>query len=210
MNYETAIEFLFSLEYFGIKLGLANINRLLELCGHPEVGQRFVQVAGTNGKGSVAAMLEAILMIAGKRVGLFTSPHLVDYTERIRINQTNISPATVAELTEYLQPKISEIAKTPDLAHPTYFEVNVAMALIYFQQQKTDWTILEVGMGGRLDATSAVTPQAVIITNISLEHQQYLGDSIEAIAREKVGTIKPNVPVFTGATGEALDIIKQT
>ncbi len=210
MDYQTAIDYLFSLEFFGVKLGLANINRLLELCGNPQNNQKIIQIAGTNGKGSVAAMLETILQSAGYRVGLFTSPHLVDFAERIRINQKNIPRDKIGELTGYLLPGINQIAGEPGLAHPTYFEVNTAMALLYFHQEKTDWSLLEVGMGGRLDATSAVTPRAVIITNISLDHQRYLGDNIRDIAYEKAGTIKQNVPVFTRAAGEALEVIMET
>ena len=210
VSYQSTIDFLYSLEFFGIKLGLANIERLLELCHQPQQQQNFIQIAGSNGKGSVAAMLEAILLAAGKTTGLFTSPHLVEFTERIRINQQDISRSLLSELTNGLRPFIKQVAEEEELEHPTYFEVSTVLALLAFARHKVDWSILEVGMGGRLDATSSVTPRAQIITNISLEHQEYLGDTIEKVAAEKAGAIKPGVPVFTRATGPALEVIRDT
>ncbi len=201
MTYTEAVEFLYQLRLFGLKLGLDNTLRLAELAGRPQDRLRFVHVAGTNGKGSTCAMLESIYRAAGLRVGLFTSPHLVSFTERIQINRECISQETVSQLVEDLR-GVDEIS-------PTFFEAVTVMALKYFDAQRCDLVIWETGLGGRLDATNIVTPLASVITNVQLDHQQWLGQTIPEIAREKAGIIKPNVPVITGSEDtDALEIIR--
>jgi dihydrofolate synthase / folylpolyglutamate synthase len=192
MTYAEAIQFLYDLRWFGAKLGLENTFKLAALAGNPQHKLRFIHVAGTNGKGSTCAMLESIYRASGLRVGLFTSPHLVAFGERIQINRQPISEAGVARLVETLQPLLKEFSVEH---HPTFFEVVTVMALRYFAGQKCDLVIWETGMGGRLDATNIVTPIASVITNVQLDHQQWLGETVERIAFEKAGIIKPGVPV---------------
>lgn len=196
MTYAQAIQFLYGLRLFGTKLGLENARKLAALAGHPQLGRRFIHVAGTNGKGSVCAMLESIYRAAGLRVGLFTSPHLVAFGERIQVNRQPIDETDVARLVAELQPWLREF---PADHHPTFFEVVTVMALRYFAEQNCDLVIWETGMGGRLDATNIVTPLASVITNIQLDHQQWLGQTHAEIAAEKAGIIKPGIPVITAA-----------
>src|SRR5262245_9287324 len=184
MTYPDAIQFLYDLRLFGTKLGLENTRQLAALAGNPQEQLRFIHVAGTNGKGSTCAMLESIYRAAGSRVGLFTSPHLVSFRERIQINRELISETDVARLVSEMQ---TRLATFPVAYHPTFFEVVTVMALVYFAQQKCDLVIWETGLGGRLDATNIVTPLASVITNIGFDHQQWLGDSLEEIASEKAG-----------------------
>lgn len=179
---------------FGAKLGLETTFRLAELAGNPHQKLRFIHVAGTNGKGSTCAMLESIYRAAGLRVGLFTSPHLVAFGERIQVNRQLISEADIIRLVEWIKPLL---AKFPADTHPTFFEVVTVMALKYFVEQKCDLVIWETGLGGRLDATNIVTPLASVITNIQFDHQAWLGDTLARIASEKAGIIKPGVPVIT-------------
>jgi dihydrofolate synthase / folylpolyglutamate synthase len=194
MIYEEAIKFLYSLQLFGTKLGLENTFKLAALAGNPQEKLRFIHVAGTNGKGSTCAMLESIYRAAGLRTGLFTSPHLVSFGERIQVNREPISRADVARLAGEMQ---RLLAQFPADAHPTFFEIVTVMALKYFAEQKCELVIWETGLGGRLDATNIVTPLASIITNIQLDHQAWLGDTLAKIAAEKAGIIKPGVPVIT-------------
>ena len=205
MNYRAAIDFLYGLRLFGAKFGLENTHKLARLTGDPQKKLRFIHVAGTNGKGSTCAMLESIYRCAGWKVGLFTSPHLNSFRERIQINRQLISEAEVLRLVAELQPVFRQF---PDDHHPTFFEVVTIMALNYFAGQEVDLVIWETGLGGRLDATNIVTPLASVITNIAFDHQQWLGDTLAKIAAEKAGIIKPYVPVVTTATGaEALEVI---
>jgi dihydrofolate synthase/folylpolyglutamate synthase len=194
MNYSEAIKFLYDLQLFGSKLGLENTLRLAALAGNPQDRLRFIHVAGTNGKGSTCAMLESIYRAAGLRVGLFTSPHLVSFGERIQVNRRLISEGDVVRLVEEIRRYIREV---PADAHPTFFEVVTVMALRYFEEQQCDLVVWETGLGGRLDATNIVTPLASVITNIQFDHQQWLGATLEKIAGEKAGIIKPGVPVIT-------------
>ncbi len=206
-SYRKAIEFLHGLQWFGTTLGLENTFKLAELSGNPQSKLRFIHVAGTNGKGSTCAMLESIYRAAGLRVGLFTSPHLVSFRERIQVNRRLILQSEVARIVRQLQPLLE---KFPREHHPTFFEVVTVMALRYFAEQKCDLVIWETGLGGRLDATNIVTPLASVITNIHFDHQQWLGDTLEKIAAEKAGIIKPRVPIITGETKPgALGVIKQ-
>ncbi|MDP8214951.1 MAG: folylpolyglutamate synthase/dihydrofolate synthase family protein [Candidatus Euphemobacter frigidus] len=209
-NYNEGLEFLYRLRLFGTKLGLHNIRRLLELLGNPHHGLVFYHIAGTNGKGSVAAILQALLRTTHQRVGLFTSPHLEDFRERIRINNRLISRREVLAGLREIRPLLSRVAESSGCSHPTYFEVVTALACRYFQKMKADAVVWEVGLGGRLDATNVVEPRVSIITNIALEHQQYLGKSLGRIAREKGGIVKEKVPLVTAVTRpEALSCLKK-
>ena len=194
MPYESAIGYLFNLQKFGIKFGLSKTENLLKAFGNPHLGQNYIHIAGTNGKGSVATFMGSILQEAGYRVGMYVSPHLVRFTERFRINGEEISQGKIVELIGELQSAFN--ADEP----PTFFEAVTSMAILYFAREKTDIAIMEVGMGGRLDATNVITPLVTGITNISMEHQEYLGDRLSHIAREKAGIIKKGVDVVTAVT----------
>ena len=193
-SYKEAIAWLYGLQRFGIKLGLENIQRLIAAL-HVELGgARVIHVAGTNGKGSVCAMIDSILRGQKYRTGLFTSPHLVTFRERIRVDGEMISEDAVANgLTV-----IRDLVRDWD-PHPTFFEIATALALKYFSEAKIAIAILETGLGGRLDATNAVQSNVSIITVIDLDHQQWLGQSLREIAREKAGIIKPKIPVVAAA-----------
>ena len=207
VTYPEAIQFLYGLRLFGAKFGLENTFKLAALADNPQEKLCFIHVAGTNGKGSTCAMLESIYSAAGLRVGLFTSPHLVSFRERIQINRQLISENEVVRLVEELQPLFEQF---PAGHHPTFFEVVTAMALKFFAEQKCDLVIWETGLGGRLDATNIVTPLASVITNVALDHQQWLGETLEKIAFEKAGIIKPAIPVVTAADEpEALAVIEK-
>jgi dihydrofolate synthase/folylpolyglutamate synthase len=206
MTYSDAIRFLYDLQLHGTKLGLENTRRLAALAGSPQERLRFLHVAGTNGKGSTCAMLESIHRAAGRRVGLFTSPHLISFRERIQINRQLISEDGVVRLVQEMRGHLEHF---PRDHLPTFFEVVTVMALRHFAEQACDLVVWETGMGGRLDATNIVTPLASVITNIALDHQQWLGDTLAKIASEKAGIIKPGVPVFTAAeASEALAVIR--
>jgi dihydrofolate synthase / folylpolyglutamate synthase len=207
MSYAEAIQFLYGLQMFGANFGLENTRKLAALAGNPQTQLRFIHVAGTNGKGSTCAMLESIYRAAGLRVGLFTSPHLVSFRERIQVNRQLIPENELVRLVEEIQPLLKQF---PADNHLTLFEVVTVMALKFFAEQKCDLVIWETGLGGRLDATNIVTPLASVITNIAFDHQQWLGDTLEKIAAEKAGVIKPGIPVVT-ATDEssALAVIKK-
>jgi dihydrofolate synthase/folylpolyglutamate synthase len=207
VNYPEAIQFLYGLRLFGAKFGLENTFKLAALAGNPQEKLRFIHTAGTNGKGSTCAMLESIYHAAGLRVGLFTSPHLVSFRERIQVNRQLISENEVVRLVEELQPLLKQF---PADHHPTFFEVVTVMALKFFAEQKCDLVVWETGLGGRLDATNIVTPLASVITNIAFDHQQWLGDTLEKIAAEKAGIIKPGIPVVTAEDKpEALNVIEK-
>ncbi len=208
VTYSEAIGFLHALQMFGARFGLETTRRLAGLAGNPHERLRFIHVAGTNGKGSTCAVLESIYRHSGLRVGLFTSPHLVSFAERIQINREWIPEPEVARSAEELR---GWLAKFPGETHPTCFEVVTVMALRWFAEQRCDLVIWETGLGGRLDATNIVTPLASVITNIGFDHQQWLGDTLDKIAAEKAGIIKPGLPVITAATpGHGLEVIAQT
>ena len=208
MNYAQAIEFLHGLQVFGAQLGLENTRRLAALAGNPQEKLRFLHVAGTNGKGSTCALLESIYRTAGLRVGLFTSPHLVSFRERIQVNRQFIPESELVRRVEEIQTRLRQF---PDNAHPTLFEVTTVLALQYFAAEGCDLVIWETGLGGRLDATNIVTPLASVITNIALDHQSWLGDTLEKIAAEKAGILKPGIPGITGTDApEALRVIEAT
>jgi dihydrofolate synthase/folylpolyglutamate synthase len=206
VTYPEAIQFLYGLRLFGAKFGLENTFKLAALAANPQEKLRFIHVAGTNGKGSTCAMLESIYRTAGLRVGLFTSPHLVSFRERIQVNRQLISEIEVVRLVAELQPLFKQF---PADHHPTFFEVVTVMALKFFAEQKCELVIWETGLGGRLDATNIITPLASVITNIALDHQQWLGDTLAEIAAEKAGIIKPEIPVVTATEEpEALAVIE--
>jgi dihydrofolate synthase / folylpolyglutamate synthase len=203
-SYQEALAWLYRLQHFGIKLGLENIRRLIDALQIDLANARVIHVAGTNGKGSVCAMIDSICRAQGHRSGLFTSPHLVTFRERIRVNGEMISEEAVASgLT-----RIREIVADWD-PHPTFFEITTALALQYFANGKIDIVILETGLGGQLDATNAVQSNVSVITSIDLDHQKWLGDSLEQIATEKAGIIKPNVPVISAAQKSEAEVVLQ-
>lgn len=208
MTYADAIQFLYDLRLFGAKFGLENSHKLAGLAGDPHQRLRFIHVAGTNGKGSTCAMLESIYRAAGLRVGMFTSPHLVSFAERIQVDRHPIPESEVVRLVGELPPWFREF---PADHSPTFFEATTIMALRYFEQQHCDLVVWETGLGGRLDATNIVTPLASVITNIGYEHMQWLGNTLDQIASEKAGIIKPRVPVVTAARPqEGLEVIART
>jgi dihydrofolate synthase/folylpolyglutamate synthase len=208
MTYSGSIDFLHGLQLFGARFGLETTRRLAALAGNPHERLRFIHVAGTNGKGSTCAMLECIYRHAGLRVGLFSSPHLVSFAERIQVNRQLIPESEIARLVGELQPLLRQF---PADAPPTMFEVTTVMALRYFAEQRCDLVIWETGLGGRLDATNIVTPLASVITNIGWDHQQWLGDTLDKIAAEKAGILKPGVSAITAAQpGRGLEVIQET
>lgn len=208
MNYDEAIGYLQGLTKFGVNFGLGRIKELLRRLGDPHRRLNIVHIGGTNGKGSTTAMIASILMEAGYKVGMFTSPHLHSYTERFVINGECIAEAQLAQLITTVKPHL-EAMVAEDYEHPTEFEVSTALALYYFAQAETDFVVLEVGLGGAIDSTNVVTPLVSVITNVTLDHMDYLGPRVEDIARVKAGIIKKGVPVVTAADGVALEIIKQ-
>jgi len=202
VDYQEAIDFLYPLHRFGIKPGLDRIHRLLEVLGHPErkLG-RVVHIAGTNGKGTVAACMASIFQAAGRKTGLFTSPHLVDFTERIRIDGRQISKEKIADYCSLLKPEVVS-------SGATFFEVTTAIALAFFAEEGVDASVIETGMGGRLDATNVVPGDIIIIPSIGLEHTAWLGDTIRKIAAEKAAIVKPGSRVYTAVQdGEGFDEI---
>ena len=192
MTYEESLGWLYSTQQFGIKLGLDNIRSLLKALGDPHEHLSFLHVAGTNGKGSVCAMLDAVLRAAGHKTGLYTSPHLISFRERIRVDGRKIPREAAARGLENLR----RLAATWDHS-PTFFEFATALALLHFAESDCEFVVLETGMGGRLDATNAVIPMVAVITPIALDHTQWLGKTVTEVAQEKAGIIKPSVPVVS-------------
>ncbi len=198
MTYQQTIDYLFAKLPMFSRIGVAaykkdltNITALCEALGNPQQQFKSIHIAGTNGKGSVSHMLAAVLQTAGYKTGLYTSPHLKDFRERIRINGEMIAKEFVTDFTEQIKPLIEKI-------EPSFFEITVAMAFEYFARQKTEVAVIEVGLGGRLDSTNIIIPELSVITNIGWDHMNILGDTLESIAFEKAGIIKKNVPVVIG------------
>ncbi len=207
MGYADAIDYLYGLQKHGIKLGLDNTVKLLSLFNNPQEKFHSIHVAGTNGKGSTSAIIASILQAAGFRTGLFTSPHLVSFTERIRVNNEEISESEVVSLAEEIRFKIQD---SRFKMTPTFFEFVTVMGLLYFKRKNIDWAVVETGMGGRLDATNVLLPEASVITSINYDHSEFLGNTISAIAEEKAGIIKDGVPVITSAQEPSvMDAIKK-
>jgi len=192
VEYSEAIDWLYATQWHGVKLGLDSMKRLVAACEVDPACLRFIHVAGTNGKGSVCAYTEALLRRAGHRVGRYTSPHLISFTERFQVNGSPIPETVVAEELTRLRELVAKWEP-----HPTFFELATALALIWFAREAPDWVVWETGLGGRLDATNIVLPEVSVITSIDYDHQAYLGDTLEAIAGEKAGIIKPARPVCT-------------
>jgi dihydrofolate synthase/folylpolyglutamate synthase len=193
MSYGETLNYLYNLQKHGIKFGLDNINRLISALDNPHKSFLAVHVAGTNGKGSTSAVIASILKTAGLKVGLFTSPHIVSFTERIKVDGEEMTENDVIKLAEEIKGVVEHIG---DFS-PTFFEVVTAIAILYFKREKIDIAVIEVGMGGRLDATNIVIPEASVITNISYDHREFLGNTLKKIAFEKAGIIKRGIPVIT-------------
>ena len=209
ITYAEALDYIYDLTKYGIKLGLKNIHYLLYLLGEPHKKLKIIHVAGTNGKGSTCSLISSILQSDGYRVGLYTSPHLVDFTERIKINHKPIDRKRVSELLERIKPYIEKVANTPSYGHPTFFEVITSLAFLYFFEEQVDFLVLEVGLGGRLDATNVCEPLISTITHIDYDHIDKLGDSLGEIAREKGGIIKPEgIVISSNQYEEAYNEIK--
>ncbi|MCH8003327.1 MAG: bifunctional folylpolyglutamate synthase/dihydrofolate synthase [Nanoarchaeota archaeon] len=200
MNYKQILKELYSLENIKFTQTLVNMSLLLRKLDNPHNKLKYIHVAGTNGKGSVCAMISYILINAGYKVGMYTSPHLKKFNERIRINNKLISDKDIVKY--YLRIRNCK-------TKCTFFEITTAMAFLYFNDKKVDFVVLETGLGGRLDSTNVITPLISIITNVAFEHTEYLGNKIEKIAYEKAGIIKKKIPVVTAAEGIALATIKK-
>lgn len=197
-DYAAVAEYLIGLKARGVKFGIDRMRLLAAALGHPERAVPVIHIAGTNGKGSVGAMLDAILHGAGWRTGLYTSPHLVKLGERVQVDRQPLTEAEITAYTRELRPIAARIGTGSDDDHPSFFEFMTAMAFLQFQRRNVDIGIVEVGMGGRLDATNIVEPEIAVITSISLDHTEQLGNRIELIAAEKAGIIKPGRPVVMG------------
>lgn len=210
-SFDATRDYLFSLKNRGSRYGIDRMRLFVEALGHPQKKYPLIHVAGTNGKGSVCAMLEALYRSNGYKTGLFSSPHLVHLGERVQVNRQILDQAGIVEYTDQLRPIAAELAKEdPDL-HPTFFEYIAAMAFMRFASEEVDIALIETGLGGRLDATNVVEPELSIITSISLDHTELLGDSLAQIAGEKAGIIKPGKPVVMGCLpDEAEQVIRDT
>lgn len=211
MNYEDSVKYIHSLLKFGMNLGLQRISALLNELGNPQEKLEFVHVAGTNGKGTTSTMLSGILCAAGKKTGLFTSPYVFDFCERIQINNKNIPHDDLSLVVEKVKNACDRLSAKG--TEPTEFEAITAAAMLYFYEQKCDAVVLEVGLGGRYDSTNIIPcPKAAVITSISLDHTKILGDTVEKIAAEKCGIIKNGGTVITTSeqNEKALSVIKDT
>ncbi len=202
----TAINWLYSTQLFGVKLGLESTQRLLGEMKLPLPEQKYIHVAGTNGKGSVCAFLHSLMKAAGTNAGIFTSPHLIHFRERIKDADRNITEDEITKGVEALKIMCKDWEP-----HPTFFELTFALAMDWFRKRQNEWVVLETGLGGRLDATNVISPVVTIITSISLDHQEILGNNLTQIAREKAGIIKPGVPVITlKQPAEVMQVIADT
>jgi len=209
MGYSELVQWMFNLERFGIKLGLENMTEYLSSIENPHKCFRSVHVTGTNGKGSVCAFLASILEESGLKVGLYTSPHLVDFRERVKINGQMISEEDVVKLGNELRMTMENMADESGEQQLTFFEFTTGLAFKYFNEQRVDIAVVEVGMGGRLDATNVISPEVSVITRIGLEHTAYLGNTMDQIAREKAGIVKTGIPVVcSDRSPESLSVIR--
>lgn len=208
MNYQEALAYLEGLNIFGIKLGLARIQRLLELLDLPQTRCRTIHVTGTNGKGSVSAMLSGILRRSEIHTGMYSSPHLVSYTERIQVDGQPISEQEFADCLSTIKTFVEQMVEEGDEC-PTQFEVLTALAFFYFALRHVEYAVIEVGLGGLLDSTNVITPEVSVITNVAFEHADRCGGTLEGIAAHKAGIIKEGVPVVTAASGAPLAIIRE-
>jgi len=208
MRHEDLLRELYGLERFGMKLGLANITELLGRIGDPHLKFPAVHVTGSNGKGSVCAFIDSILREAGYNAGLYTSPHLIRFNERIRVGGREIPDSDVAKLYEFVKPHAAAMTGEQKAKQPTFFEITTAIAFQYFMEKNVDIAVTEVGMGGGMDATNVVRPESCVLTRISLEHTEHLGRTIRRIAGEKSGILKPGVPAVT-LDQEALSTVEE-
>jgi dihydrofolate synthase / folylpolyglutamate synthase len=204
MNYEESIRYIKDCTKYGIKLGLERITEILQRLGNPQQKFRSIHIAGTNGKGSTVAMMDAVLRQAGYRTGCYVSPHLVSYRERFTVNQQMITETELAEIVTEMVPVLQSIEQG-GFGNPTEFEVGTVIAFEFFARCHVEVAVIEVGMGGRFDATNVLLPILSIITHIALDHQEFLGDTLEKIAFEKAGIIKPDIPVVIGLQEPAIE-----
>ena len=209
-DYAAVTEYLYALKAGGVKFGIDRMRRLAEVLSHPERSYPVIHVAGTNGKGSVAAMVESILRASGRRTGLYTSPHLVKLGERVQVDRRVLTEAEIVAYAAELKPAADSICASAPDEQPTFFEFMTAMAFLQFQRKRVEVAVVEVGMGGRLDATTVVEPEVSVITSIGLDHCAELGDTFEQIAREKAGIIKPGRPVVIGSLWNGQDTPPET
>lgn len=208
MTYEEALAYLEDTSSFGIKPGLERIQALMQALGNPERDYKIIHVTGTNGKGSVTTYISYALFTSGLRVGRFTSPHLESYTERIEINDVQISKDAFGELISRVRQGVEQII-ADGVEAPTQFEILTAAAFLFFKEQGVDYAVIEAGLGGLLDSTNVVKPIVSVITNVTLDHQAYCGDTVEEIAKHKAGIIKEGIPVVTAAQGGPLGVIEE-
>ncbi len=209
MNYQQALDYIHGTHKFGMELGLGSISRLMDLMGQPHASFRSVHVAGTNGKGSTSAFIESILREGGFRTGLFTSPYLERFTERIRVGGEEIPGEDLGEMTGYVKGFVDALLGE-GRPHPTEFEIVTAIGFEYFKRKRIDYGIIEVGLGGRLDATNVITPEISVITSIGMDHTNVLGGDLTSISREKAGIIKEGIPVVLHPQSqEALEAVRK-
>jgi len=210
LDYGAATERLFALKSTGLRFGIDRMARFVAALGHPERSAPVIHLAGTNGKGSVSAMVEAILRAGGRRTGLYTSPHLVKLGERVQVDRQPLTEAEIVAYVNELSPVAARLGAAGPDEHPSFFEFMTAMAFLQFARRRVDVSIIEVGLGGRLDATNVVQPAVTVITSIGLDHLEQLGPAVPGIAREKAGIIKPGCPVVLGRVPpEAEDEIRR-
>ena len=205
---EGMLSWLFSFTAQGIKLDLENTKDLLRRLGNPQLAMKYVHVAGTDGKGSISSCIASVLISSGVRTGLYTSPHIENFNERITVNGESITDAEAEKLLLLMKNCVKEMEKEGKI--PTFFEMTTAMAFMHFKEKGVEYAVLEVGMGGRLDSTNVIIPEVCVIGNISMDHMEYLGDTIEKIAFEKAGIIKPGVPCITLNKEPAFGVLKRT
>lgn len=208
-RYQETLDYFVSLTKFGMNFGLERIQKLMKRLGNPEQRLRIVHIGGTNGKGSTTVMIAEILRESGYKVGMFTSPHLHDWRERMRINGLLIPKEKVIELADRLKPHLEELVAS-GVEQPTEFEVSTAMALLYFAEENVDFALIEVGLGGAIDSTNVVSPLISVVTNVGMDHMDYLGPDVKSIAQVKAGIIKPNSVAVTAAERpEVLEVLQQ-
>lgn len=207
MNFISSLKWIDNFQKFGIKLGLDRIKYILDELDNPQDNYKIIHIGGSNGKGSVCKFISSILIESGYKVGTYTSPHLQDIRERIVVDNKKISRIDFADITKKIKPIVEKMKKKKD--YPSYFEIITAISFQYFERKKVDYSIIEVGLGGKYDATNIVNPLITIITNISLEHQNILGKKITEIAYQKAGIIKESIPVFTAVKNTSYHVIKK-
>ena len=196
MKYDEAMDYIHKVGNFGSNYGLERTYRLLEILGNPQEGLKLIHIAGTNGKGSTTSIITSLLMEKGFKVGMYTSPFLEEFEERIQINRNNIPKDTLGRLMDVLKVSVDQVI-LEGYNHPTEFEIITCLMLLYFKEENIDYGVIEVGLGGRLDSTNVITPILSIITSISLDHTNLLGSTLEEIAGEKAGIIKKAIPVIS-------------